>query len=154
MLKESPNLACGSPGRGLYGAPGFMPPSLRIAWRDRYGDLPALLDAADSERDAGRLANAWVGYTLAMQQWIRRAWEEYSGDVDENPRSVNSYAQSFYRAKAFDKWTVRVIEKMTERPKRIHWWHVDALGSFVRAMALESSRVQREGGEPCSAHHA
>ncbi|MCA9242124.1 MAG: hypothetical protein KDA37_18060, partial [Planctomycetales bacterium] len=76
-------------------------------------------------------------------------WEEYSDTVEENDRTPNSYAQSLYRARVFDKWTIRVIEKMLEHPQRIHWWHVEALAAFVSALTLESARCDQRGGAPC-----
>lgn len=128
--------------RGLMGAPGFMGPSKRAAWRECPGDVTRLIEAARAEHEAGRLSNAWKGYQDALHRWLLWQWGLVVHDKREfKEHGPVSCARRLRRNGLLDRWTVGMIERLARRPNHLTWLQVDTLAGFVVSVTLEHDRA-------------
>lgn len=134
----------------LEAAPGsarLLNPHERVRYRETYGTIPDLIDAARAETADGNLGNAWALYEQALAAELRRRWVEHCGKVNTPWRDVGTLRQKLRSCGILDVWTFQAIDILRARPKSIGWRHLDTVAALVTGLCLEQSR----GGVACRA---
>lgn len=131
-------------------APRVIFVGVRKSWREAYGDLPGLIDAARDEAANGRLENAWACYEHALTSWMWVQWGEHSGKPNTPHRETSILLQKLRSSGLIDRWTLQAIQAvLLQRPREISWRHLDVVASLVTTMTLENGN--RRGGIVCRA---
>ena len=112
----------------------------RKQWRELYGGIHGLIEAARRESAAGNLGNAWFLYEQALASELRRRWVEHSGKYNTPLQDIGSLRQKLRGAGLIDLWTFKSIDILLKRPKDIGWRHLDPIATFVTGLCLENVR--------------
>jgi hypothetical protein len=119
----------------------------RKQWRELYGGIHGLIEAARRESAAGNLGNAWFLYEQALAAELRRRWVEFCGKYNTPIHDIGTLRTKLRCASLIDDWTFRSIDILLKRPKDIGWRHLDPVATFVTGYCLENVK----GGIACRA---
>jgi hypothetical protein len=112
----------------------------RVQWREAYGGIHWLIEAARRETAAGNLGNAWFLYEQALASELRRRWVDFSGKPNTPFTDIVSLRQKLRCSKQIDKWTFDSIDILLKRPKDIGFRHLDPVATFVTGLCLEGTK--------------
>lgn len=113
----------------------------RMAWRDPFGDLPAVVDSARAELAAGHLENAWTAYQIALEQWLQQTWRSRPGKANSPVKDSEALLQKLRSAGLVDDWMNQAIRFTFKRPLPVARWHVEILAAVVSAVTCEEGRA-------------
>lgn len=124
-------------------APGsvrILNPHERVRFRETYGDIPSLIEAAREETAECNLGNAWHLYEQALAAELLRRWVEFSNKRGTPIRDIPTLKRKLASALLIDRWTSDAIEVVTHRPSDIGWRHLDTIAALVTGLCLENNK--------------
>ncbi|TWT76090.1 hypothetical protein Pla123a_28790 [Posidoniimonas polymericola] len=107
------------------------------AWRDPHSSLPEIVGSAREELAEGNFENAWSGFQIALDHWLRVKWVEHSGKPGSPIAERFQLVDKLTSGCALDDWTNKAIRLVLTRPLPVEAWHAEVVAALVTALAVD-----------------
>ena len=120
-----------------HGPIGVVPNSVRLEMRDRFGDLHSTFLAACDELRRGQLSNAWAGFHVTLNTWLRHKFVDLTGRLNSPTHDSPGLLLKLRSGCVVDRWTHDMLRSAIVRPQTITLRSVDILAGIVLAVCFD-----------------
>lgn len=111
--------------------------SARLELRESFGDLSSSYWAAVDELQRGQLQNAWVGFQLVLNTWMRQHFLDLTGRLHSPIHDSQLLLTKLRSGSVVDRWTFDVLRTILSAPKPVTWLSVEVLAGIVEIVCLD-----------------
>jgi len=132
-MSTIPSLPC------QHGPIGVTPQSVRLEMRDPFGDLHSTYLAACDELRRGQFGNAWAGFHVTLNTWLRHKFVDVTGRLNSPVHGSPELLMKLRSACIIDRWTHHVLRAALVRPQTVTRRSVDILAGIVLAICFDGA---------------
>ncbi|TWT35879.1 hypothetical protein KOR34_07750 [Posidoniimonas corsicana] len=107
------------------------------AWKNPSSSLPEIVGSAREELAEGNFENAWSGFQIALEHWLRVKWVEHSGKPNSPIAERYQLLDKLKSGCVLDGWTDRAIRLVLTRPLPVEQWHAGVFAAVVTSLAVD-----------------